>query len=268
MTIELQDEFGRRQVRTLSRLCAYTLLAIFLISLLSIALPLPLADPQRSLGLMAELLERSTLPLVAMFFLFFGLSEQALPALWECRLAVWLRPLLLLVALFYLLTAIAIVGVSQRLGSTAASTLNTQVQATASGLQSLRKSVAQAPDAASLRRLLANQPALLQVLQQLGPSLSAEAPWLEQQQQLEQLLDRADVNLKRQAQQLRADASGNLGRRSIRLSLTAISYAIFYLLCSMIWPRSVAATLERIRKARLDQEDSAAQEYGIESNQA
>lgn len=261
-------DFSGRRARSLARLSAYTLLVIFLISLVLIAFPLPLADPQRSLGLMAELLERSTLPLVALLFLFFGLSEQASPALWECHLAGLLRPLLRFVAVLYLLTAIAVVGVSQRQDSTGASALNAQLQSTVGGLQSLRKSVAQAPDAASMRRLLANQPGLLQALEQQGARLSSETPWLEQQQQLEELLDRAEVNFKRQAQQRRADSSGNLGRRSIRLSLTALSYALFYFLSSWIWPRSVVATIERIQEARLDREDAETEVDEFDGNPA
>ena len=136
-------DFTSHRARSLARLSAYTLVLIFLISLLASLFPLPLEDPQRALAVLQELLERSTVPLVALLFLFAGLAGDALPAPWEMGLASWMGPLLRLVALGYLLTAIAVVAVAARLESTGITQLSGQVQSSLQELQNLRQEVNQ-----------------------------------------------------------------------------------------------------------------------------
>ncbi len=248
-------DFTGRRARTLARLCAYTLLVIFLISLLVAVLPLPLANPQRALALVTELLERSTVPLVAVLFLFFGLADDALPGIWECRLALAIRPLLRLAALLYLLSAIAVFSTSQRLESVGVSNLKTQLQASLTGLSQLRTQVEQAPDPDTLRRLVAQQPGLVQAMTEGGVTLDGDASIARQRAVAAELLERAEANLRNQGLQRRADASGNLTRQALRLSFTAIVYAVFYLLAAMIWPRSVAATVEKVLESRRRESD-------------
>lgn len=76
--------FSSRRARSFSRMSAYTLLALLLVSLPIAFLPFPAGDPARLLAVLRELLERSTLSVVGTALLFTGLEAPALPALWEC----------------------------------------------------------------------------------------------------------------------------------------------------------------------------------------
>lgn len=251
-------DFTARRARALARLCAYTLLVIFLISLVVALLPLPLGDPQRALGLVTEVMERSTVPLVAVLFLYFGLADDAFPGIWECRFALAVRPLLRLAALLYLLSAIAVFSAAQRLEVVGTRNLTTQLQTSLSSLGQLRDQVERAPNADVLRRLVSQQPGLIQAMGERGGALGGQASFAQQRAVAADLLERAEANLRSQGLQRRADASGNLSRQTLRLSLTALAYAIFYLLAALIWPRSVAATLEKVLDARRrDSEDDA-----------
>lgn len=250
MTIELQDDFSHRRVRSLGRLCAYTLVLVFTASMLTSLFPLPFADAQRTLAFLNELLERSTLPAVALFFLFFGFSGDALPALWECQLARWLRSLLRLVALLYLISAVAILGVGQQLSRTGVAVLDGQVRTSLDNLRQFREQVNGETSVDRLRGLVARQPQILQALQQEGTPLDQNSPLPELRQQVDRLLTRVEANVRRQSQTARANTAGQLARQMVRLSLTALIYALYYLGASLIWPRSMLATVERVRQAR------------------
>lgn len=248
-------DFTGRRARTLARLSAYSLFGIFLISLLVAVLPLPLGDPQRALGLVAELIERSTVPLVAVLFFYVGLADDATPGIWECRLARSVRPLLRLAAMLYLLTAIAVFFAAQTLGTEGGRSLQTQIQTSLTSLRQLQNQVQRAPDVEALRSLVSQQPGLIQAMEERGAALGGEVPFAEQRSTAVDLLENAEIGLRNQGLQRRADASGNLTRQTLRLGLTALVYAIFYLFAGMIWPRSVAATVERVLDARQDDAD-------------
>ncbi|MBC1261448.1 hypothetical protein FQK07_09235 [Synechococcus sp. BSF8S] len=250
MTIELQDDFSRRKVRSLGRLCAYTLLLVFLASVLTALVPPPFASPQRMLAVITEVLERSTLPAVAVLFLFFGFSGDALPALWECWLARWLQPLLRLAALSYLLTAVVVVGVGQRLTTDGVASLDGQLRTSMENLGKFREQVDGETSVERLRALVARQPQILQALQQEGTPLNQNSPLPELRQQVDRLLTRAEANLSRQSQVARSNAAGQLARQMVRLAITALIYALYYLAAALIWPRSLQTTVERVLEAR------------------
>lgn len=252
----VDTEFGARRGRTLARLAAYSLLLVFLISVLAAVLGSGGTDPARVLTLITEVLERSTLPLVAVLFLYQGFSAEAVPALWECRLALWLRPLLRLAALLYLLSAIAVAGLTPRLEATRVATLESQLQQGLQGLSGLRQAVERVDNPALLRRLLAVQPQLLRSFEAEG-GIAPDSPLDAQRSRAETLLERAETNLRREYQGQRAELSFGLARQAIRLALTAFVYALFYLLVAQIWPRSLAATVERIRALRARREAEA-----------
>lgn len=255
-------EFTGRRTRSLARLGAYTLLLVFLISLLTIALPLPLGDADRSILLFNELLERSSLPLLALLALFFGLADDAQPAIWEVVLARWLRPVLRFTALAYLVLAIALIALAGRIEETGVSRLAGQVQDSLQKIERLRQAVDQAPDPQSLRQVLQQQdPRLIQAMQEAGVRAGEPGSFSQQQALARQLLQRAEANLRQSSQRRRADASGNLTRQTVRQVLVALCYAVFSLLASFSWPRSVAASLDRAiqrRQARaLDEMEEA-----------
>lgn len=259
-------DFSPRRARTLARLSAYSLLATFLLTLAGGWLPVPLGDDQRVFSLLAELIANSTVPVVGLFLLFYGLSGKGLPALWEWGLLRLLRPLLQLAALLYLLTALALVGVVLRVESAGAARLDAELQNGLAGLERLRQAVQSAPDAAALQQLLASQPGLLEALDVGLPAGDGSAPaakgtsLADRQRQASQLLDRAEASLVSQTTRRQADASGNLNRQALRLGLSALVYALFHLAASLLWPRSLLDTRERIleaRAARLAEEDEA-----------
>lgn len=243
-------DFTGRQARSLARLSAYTLLAVFLISLLVAVVPLPLDSPQRSVLLLNEVLERSFLVVIALVCLYFGLADEALPARWEVCVAGWLRPLLRLASVLYLLTAIAVVALAVRIEDRGVGQLGRQVDSTVAELQRLRVEVEQAADPADLLRSLSRDPRLIQAMRSRGRP-AGETGTLEEQQDLAlELIDRAEANLRRRGLERRADASGNLTRQTLRLTLMALAYGLFHLLAGFIWPRSLAATRARLADHR------------------
>ena len=250
------SEFGARRGRTIARLAAYSLLLLFLISVLVAVLGSLSTDPARALNLITEVLERSTLPLVAVLFLYLGFSGDAVPAKWECRIALWMRPLLRLAALLYLITAIAVAALIPQLEAARVATLESRLQQSEQGLAALRQGVEQVGDAALLRRLLAVQPQLLRSFETEGGA-NPDEPLDVQRSRANTLLERAETNLRREYQGQRAELSFGLARQAVRLALTAFVYALFYLLVAQIWPRSLAATVERIRALRTRREAEA-----------
>ncbi|MFQ6537980.1 MULTISPECIES: hypothetical protein [Aphanothece] len=254
-------EFTGRRTRSLARLAAYVLLLVFLLSLLGSALPLPLGDPDRAMLLLNEVLERSPLPLIGVLALFFGFAEDAQPAIWEVMLARGLRPLLRLAALAYLLLALAVLGLADRIEANGVQLLSGQLQTSLQSLERLRRGVDQAGDAQTLQTLLAQDPRLIQAMQQAGITVGEARTFPQQQALARQLLERAEGNLRQTGQRRRADASGNLTRQSVRLVLVALCYAGFHLLASFIWPPSLALTLERAVERRqalaLEQQEEA-----------
>ncbi|MCT0225933.1 HpsJ family protein [Synechococcus sp. CS-1328] len=245
-------DFSGPRARSLARLSAYTLLLTFLITLVGATLPLPLHDPQRAFAVLAELIGNSTVPVVAVVLLYFGLTGTTLPAFLEWRLLRLLRPLLRLAALLYLLTALAVVGTALAVERSGISQLEAELQTSLVGLQRLRQAVAAASDGSSLRQLMANQPGMLEALRQEQPSAADDSPLAAQRTRAAELLDRAEANLRQQSTRRRADASGNLTRQALRLGLSALIYGLFHLAASLLWPRSLIDTRDRILEARAD----------------
>ncbi len=250
-------EFSARRLNTVARLSAYSLLMVFVISALAAVVGVRSSDPAQALALITEILERSTLPLVAVLFLYLGFSGDAVPALWECRIALWLRPLLRLAALLYLISAIAVAALTPQIEAARVGALESQVQQSEQGLAALRQGVERVDSAALLRRLLAVQPQLLRSFESEGGA-NPDEPLDAQRARATTLLERAETNLRREYQGQRAQLSFGLGRQAVRLALTAFVYALYYLLVAQIWPRSLAATVERIRDLRARREAEAA----------
>ncbi|MGB7565613.1 MAG: HpsJ family protein [Prochlorococcaceae cyanobacterium] len=245
--------FSPGRARSFARLTAYTMLGLFVVSAIPALLPLAFAQPERLFGSLRELLERSTLPLVALILLFAGFGGAALPAGWEVRLATWLRPLLRLVALLYLITAVAIVAVADEIQSQGVAQLKGQLQTSLTALKGFRQQVQTAPDGPSLRRLLAQQPPLRPSLSDPSSPLASPVASVEQQRAAAaQLLDRVEANFKAEDLRRRSDAAGNLLKENLRLAATAAIYTIFYLLASLLWPARLGAWIERGRLLRAE----------------
>ncbi len=244
--------FGARRGRSFLRITAYTLLLVFVVSALPAFLPLPFGRSEALLNGLRELVERSTLPVVALVFLYQGFADGALPALWECRLALGLRLLLPLVALGYLLIAVAIVAVSMQVTGDGIRQFDQQRQGNQNLVSSFRSRLIATPDVPRLRAVLAEQPAFRSLLKDPTAVLgSADRPLSMQRQAAMALMDRAEVDLQAQYLRSRADLTGRLTSQAIRLGLTSLAYGGFYLLTGLLWPRSDPDLEERVRQSRL-----------------
>lgn len=245
--------FSDRRSRGFSRIGAYILFLLFLVSLAPAFLPFPAADPARLLASLRELLERSTLPLVGLIFLYQGFSAPALPALWECRLARLLRPLSGLAALLYLLSSVALVGIAHRIQADGLRQLDQQREANRGALTLLRSQIRATASSTELRQLLEQQPLFRAVLgTNESPLADLSAPLPAQRGRADALLDRVEANVRADDLRRRADAAGNLLKEQVRLVLTALIYAVFHALAWLIWPRSLATLLDQVRQARAD----------------
>jgi hypothetical protein len=154
-----------------------------------------------------------------------------------------------LVALLYILAAIAVVGISPRQEAVQVETLSGQLERSLQGVAALRAGIERVSDTTTLGRLLASQPGLRETFEAEG-GINPGASLAAQKQRALQLLERVETNLRRQGQTQRANVAFGFARQTGRLALTAFAYALFYLLAAQIWPRSVVATLERVREAR------------------
>ncbi len=244
--------FSGRRTRSFARLTGYTLLALFLISAVAAFLPPPFARPDRLFTVLGEVLaERSTLPVLALLLLYGGFSGATAAPVWELRLAALLRPVLRLVALLYLLVAIAVVGVAGQLQFQGVAQIDGQLQANLGGLSALRQQVRVSADPRQLRRLLEQQAPLRAGLSEAGsPLADPQAPLEAQRARALQLLDRIEANLRSDDLRRRADAGGLLFKEQLRLVLTSLLLALFYLLSSVLWPHSLGPTIERARAAQ------------------
>ncbi|MCP9849807.1 hypothetical protein [Cyanobium sp. Morenito 9A2] len=263
MTDPTTDQaFSTGRARSFARLTAYTLLGLFAVSVIPALLPFAFNQPERLFGSLRELLERSTLPLVALILLFAGFGGGALPAAWEVWLATVLGPLLRLVALLYLLTAVSIVAVAGEIQSQGLAQLKGQLQSTLSGLGAFRQQLRVAPDAPSLRRLLDQQPVLRPSLSNpSSPLASPSASLKDQRAAATQLLDRVEANLRSEDLRRRSDAAGNLLKENLRLAATATVYAGFYLLASLFWPARLGPWVERGRRLRAERSRAEAETH-------
>lgn len=246
----MPSDFSNRRAAALARMAAYGLALVFLISLVAVFLPPPFLDPQRMSNVLVELVERSTLPLVASVLLFWGFSGRARPALWECRLVGWLRPLLLLVTLLYMSTTITLGLIGQRLEVAGLATTDAQLQRSQAELQRARNLVAEIPDEATLKAWLSSQPTLRQALDQLPDSDQLPDDAEEIRARINRLLAISEANLQRDVVRAKAELSARLWGRMFRAGLTALVYATYFGLAYLVWPRSLLNTRERAWKQR------------------
>ncbi len=248
--------FGLRRGRSFFRITAYTLILVFVFNTLPTFLPFPFGQNQALLNALQQLVERSTLPVVSLVFLYQGFVDGALPALWEYRLALAVRPLLGLVALGYLLIAISIVALSLQLQSDGIRQLESQRLDNLNLVIGYEKRLMAATDVSQLRAVLDEQPAFRPLMRDTTAALgTVDRPLVEQRQAAKTLMDRAEADLQYQFLRRRADLAGSLTNQGARLSLSSLSYTGFYLLISLLWPRSDPDLEERIRQARIVKAD-------------
>ncbi len=246
----LSSDFTNRRASALARLAAYGLALVFLVSLVAVFLPPPFLNPQRLSNALVELVERSTLPLVASALLFWGFSGRARPALWECRAVRVLRPLLLLVALLYLLTTISLGLIGQRLEVEGLAAADLQLRGSQAELQRARSLVGEIPDESTLKAWLGSQPALRQALDQQTGNDQVPDDAEDIRARINRLLAISEANLQRDAVRAKAEISARVWGRIIRAGLTSLIYAIYFGLVYLLWPRSLLKTVQRAWKQR------------------
>lgn len=235
-----QDAFNLRRAQSLCRLASYVLLAEYLLGLLFAGLPPSLA-PERWLGLITMLQDTASLLVLACLLFFSGMLNAFRPARWEWRLARAARPLLALTALLFLLMVPGILGLGARIWSSTDGALRQQSSQLMAQLTEVRHQLTSAPDSATLRRLIQQQP-LLQ------PSLTtAESPFFDtgdalslQKSRASVLLDRIAENITLDSQRRRANASGELRKQQARLIAMSLLHATFFLMAWLVWPNGLS----------------------------
>lgn len=236
------------RLRALARLAAYALQLLFLISVVTSLLPWPAADGQRWLALLSELIERSTLPLVASLLLLAGLSGAVVPARWELAPMHRQRGLLRLAAGLYLVIALALLPLAHQLAEQRGQTIQSQLAQSASQLEALQQQVTGSDSLDSLLRLVptADQ---RQELEKAGDVEAAKSLLLQR------LKNEAAVQQRRGLGAL-AEAQGAVWKNAMRLTLSALVYALYFLLASLAWPARWPQLIERIRQQQLQQQQA------------
>ena len=239
--MSIPSPFSSSRLQALCRVAAYVLLSEYALNLLLLLLPLT-DRPEGLFGQVASVLDTASLPLLAIPLLFFGFSRHVRPARWEWRFARCLRPMLLLVALLYVLLVPACWALGMRIQSVGDLALRQQERLALRQLADYRSQMLQAKDAQQLRRLVEAQP---QLRQSLAGSESPFGPRLvtlpQQRSQSLLLLDRLDSNLKAETIQRMSNATGELRKQQVRLSLMALLHSLFFGLAGLIWPHSLNA---------------------------
>ena len=246
----MQPEFTSQRLRSLVRLGAYTLLLLFVIHGVSGWLPFPSDQPSVVLARIGELLERSTLPLVAVLLLYGGLLGRSLPSLWEWRLARMLKPLLLLVAALYVAAGGLLLPVSHRIETEGVKRLQSELSQARSQLKAYGAAVERSSSAPELQRLLANQPALVRQLRNSGNDPAQANNLAAVRQQTLVLVRSQAAQLEREAIRRESQARGELGQQVLRRLLSAAGLALFFLIAGLSWPSRLPEMGRRIALAR------------------
>jgi hypothetical protein len=235
------------RLRALARLAAYALQLLFLISVVTSLLPWPAADGQRWLALLSELIERSTLPLVASVLLLAGLSGAVVPARWELAPIHRQRGLLRLAAGLYFVTALALLPLAHQLSEQRGQTIQSQLSQSASQLKALQQQVTGSDSLDSLLRLVPTAEQR-QELEKAGDVEAARALLLQR------LKNEAALQQRRGLSAL-AEAQGAVWKNAMRLTLSALVYVLYFLLASLAWPARWPQLIERIRQHQQQAED-------------
>jgi hypothetical protein len=248
---DLPSGLPERRGRTLARLAAYSLVVSVVFSLLLQLFPIQIRDPAWALARASLVLDQSPLLVIALVLLYYGIAEDALPALWECRLALLLRQPLRLLPLLYLGLILVIGFAGSGVEARSVNGLRQQLDQQLRSVTQLRDTVKAQDDVRALLQLVDAQPMLQivpvkEAVESVGTLSELRVgqirrPLLEH---LEQLPSRLQASSLRSI----ANASGNVVREQLRLGIRAVTYGLFFLLAGIIWPRSMAGTMERVRR--------------------
>lgn len=229
--------FRTSRLQALARLAAYVLIFEYLLNLVFTLLPFS-SDPNRLFAQITSALDTSSLPLIALPLLFAGFCAPGRAARWEWCLGRRLKPLLLLVALLYLVCVPALWWLGGSIQASGDRQIQQQISSVLEQLAGYRGQVQKAPDSQSLRRLLDAQPQLRLSLQTPDSPFAAPGSSLPQQQaQALRLVDRIRSNLQADGLRRRSTAAAELRKQELRLSGIAIAHALFFALGGLIWPK-------------------------------
>lgn len=228
--------FTPTRLQTLSRLGAYVLVFEYLVILFFSVLPFS-GDSNRLFAQINAALSTSSLPLIAMVLLFAGFCTGARVARWEWWLGRRLRPLLMLVALLYLLTVPALWWLGHSIQTKGDRQIQQQFATVLDQLRVYSGQVQSATSSPALRRLVEAQPQLRLSLQTSeSPFASPAASLAQQQAQTLRLIDRIRANLQAEGRARRSAAASELRKEELRISALALAHSLFFALAALIWP--------------------------------
>ena len=225
------------RLQALARLAAYVLIFEYLLNLVFTLLPLS-TDPNQLFARISAALDSASLPLIALPLLFAGFCAPSRAARWEMGFGRRLKPLLLLVALLYLLSVPSLWWLGASIQASGDSQIKQQVNAVLEQLAAYRGQLQQARDSQTLRALIEAQPQLRLSLQTPDSPFASPASSLPQQQaQALLLVDRIRANLQADGLRRRSTAAAELRKQELRLSGIALAHALFFALGGLIWPK-------------------------------
>ena len=228
--------FTPARLQSLCRLAGYTLLFEYLLLLFVGVLPLT-RSPERLLGLVAAILDTSSLPLLALPLLFAGFSRDVRPARWEWAFARSMRGLLLVVAVLYILLIPATISLGSSIQASGDLELQMRDRFTTRQFQDYRRQLTRVERSDDLKQLLLAQPQIRSLIGGSDSPLSPSFPTLEQQKrQALRLVDRLSTNSTQQFLLQRSNASGELVKQQFRLILLALVHSLYFSLGSLAWP--------------------------------
>jgi hypothetical protein len=227
-----------KKFETLSRAASYCLLLLFFINTVTHFFPFPAANLDRWHFVLTQIVERSTLPLVASIFLFAGLRSGSFLSRFELRLIATQKNLALLAALFYLLMAIALLPLATARNSALRSSFDNRLSAVGKSYEQLAGAVQKA---SSLQELQA-------VVQAQFPQADAQLPANSNLENVKAaFLSNLEGQRLIQRNQLVTELSGltnSILLDAIRLLASSLVYAIYFLLYFIAFPARPSPALQ------------------------
>ena len=227
-----------KKFETLSRAASYCLLGLFFINIITQFFPFPAANIDRWNFVLTQIIERSTLPLVASVFLFAGLRSGSLLPKFELKLISTQKKLALLASLLYLFIAIALLPIASTRNSALRASFDNRLSAVGKPYEQLAGAVQKASSLQELQAVVQAQ------FPQAAPKFPANS-------KLENVKATFISNLEGQRliqrKQLVTELSGltnSILLDSIRLLASSLVYAIYFLLYFIAFPARPGSALQ------------------------
>lgn len=219
-----------KKFESLSRFASYSLVILFLINICAQFIPFPAANAERWSFVITQIVERSTLPMVASVFLFAGLRSQSLLPKFELKLILLQKRLALLASLLFLFIAISLLPIASARNAVLRASFDNRLSAVAKSYEQLASVVNKA---SSLQELKA-------VVKAQFPQADLKLPSTSDLQRVKSsFVSNLEAQRLVQRKQLVTELSGltnSILLDSIRLIGSSLIYAIYFFLYYIAFP--------------------------------